>query len=421
MNAYAPTGSTVDMSSINTPIAPASATPTVADEPAATTTVAAASAPAQPDTTVPAQPPASASTTTSSITDIMKSLFTQTNLYIVLGFFAGYFVLYTVLGKFFNQGQEPSVFNLAISRTIDILFFIVFGSVVYILYNKYKADPNANIFADLTKQFTDYVSGPTSSLTTGLFLIIFYFIIYLFRIPNEPATKPFVVSSIENIAWILLVISLFIDFFTYSLGVSFYDLFPFLNFSKKPAATVVPSEKEVFNVSNNIYTYDEAQAVCKVFGADLANYSQIEEAYNKGAEWCNYGWSEGQMALFPTQIETWNELQKEDADRPANSNIPSVKNNCGRPGINGGYMANPYLRFGVNCYGKKPVSTVVEQSRMATKPEKVHPKSEQDILLEKKVEYWKQHKDKMLNLNAFNHVKWSSRDSATTTTNAGKA
>jgi|LauGreDrversion4_2_1035121.scaffolds.fasta_scaffold08595_4 hypothetical protein len=420
MNAYAPTGSTVDMSSINTPIAPALATSTVADEPATTTTVAAASTPAQPDTTVPTQPPASASTTTSSITDIMKSLFTQTNMYIVLGFFAGYFVLYTVLGKFFNQGQEPSVFNLAISRTIDILFFIVFGSVVYILYNKYKADPNTNFFADLTKQFTDYVSSPTSSITTGLFLIIFYFIVYLFRIPNEPATKPFVVSSIENIAWILLVISLFVDFFTYSLGVSFYDLFPFLNFSKKQAATVVPSEKEVFNVSNNIYTYDEAQAVCKVFGADLANYSQIEEAYNKGAEWCNYGWSEGQMALFPTQIETWNELQKEDTECPANSKTPSVKNNCGRPGINGGYMANPYLRFGVNCYGKKPVSTVVEQSRTATKPEKVHPKSEQDILLEKKVEYWKQHKDKMLNLNAFNNVKWSSRESGTTA-NAAKA
>jgi hypothetical protein len=103
MNAYAPTGSTVDMSSINTPIAPALATSTVADEPATTTTVAAASTPAQPDTTVPTQPPASASTTTSSITDIMKSLFTQTNMYIVLGFFAGYFVLYTVLGKFFNQ------------------------------------------------------------------------------------------------------------------------------------------------------------------------------------------------------------------------------------------------------------------------------------------------------------------------------
>jgi hypothetical protein len=126
------------------------------------------------------------------------------------------------------------------------------------------------------------------------------------------------------------------------------------------------------------------------------------------------------MALFPTQIETWNELQKEDTECPANSKTPSVKNNCGRPGINGGYMANPYLRFGVNCYGKKPVSTVVEQSRTATKPEKVHPKSEQDILLEKKVEYWKQHKDKMLNLNAFNNVKWSSRESGTTA-NAAKA
>ena len=29
-------------------------------------------------------------------------------------------------------------------------------------------------------------------------------------------------------------------------------------------------------------------------------------------------------------------------------------NNCGRPGVNGGYFDNPNIKFGVNCYGQKP-------------------------------------------------------------------
>ena len=71
---------------------------------------------------------------------------------------------------------------------------------------------------------------------------------------------------------------------------------------------------------------------------------QMEKAHENGANWCNYGWSKDQMALFPTQKSTWDKLQDND----------STKNNCGRPGINGGVMSNPALRFGVNCYGVKP-------------------------------------------------------------------
>ena len=69
-------------------------------------------------------------------------------------------------------------------------------------------------------------------------------------------------------------------------------------------------QKEVFHIKRNIYSYDDAKAVCKAHGAKLANYSQIETAYNNGAEWCGYGWSSDQMGLFPTQKETWEKMQK---------------------------------------------------------------------------------------------------------------
>ena len=37
--------------------------------------------------------------------------------------------------------------------------------------------------------------------------------------------------------------------------------------------------------------------------------------------------------------------------------IPNHEHDCGRPGVNGGYMKKKDLKFGVNCYGKKPFAT----------------------------------------------------------------
>ena len=103
--------------------------------------------------------------------------------------------------------------------------------------------------------------------------------------------------------------------------------------------------KEVFNVSLNDYSYYDAEPLCLALGAELANYEQVKEAWNKGADWCNYGWTKGQLAIYPTQKDTWEKLQHGPLDE---------KGACGRPGVNGGYFDNPEMRFGVNCYGDRP-------------------------------------------------------------------
>ncbi len=104
-------------------------------------------------------------------------------------------------------------------------------------------------------------------------------------------------------------------------------------------------EPEVFTVKENRYSYDDAEPLCKALGAELATYEQVKEAWDNGADWCNYGWVQGQMAVYPTQPETYEKLQKgTKAQRTA----------CGKPGVNGGYFDNPALKFGVTCYGVKP-------------------------------------------------------------------
>jgi hypothetical protein len=213
------------------------------------------------------------------------------------------------------------------------------------------------------------------------------------------------ITIIEGISWVLFIVIVIVDFFKYFLKIPIMDILSFLfgweKTDLKPVVevkgNVVPTQpNEVFNISNNLYTYDDAQAICSSYDAKLATYDQIEEAYNDGAEWCSYGWSDNQMIYFPTQKATWDKLQK----------TKNHKNDCGRPGVNGGYIANPYLKFGVNCFGKKPKANDDDLARMKANKDYVFPKTEEDLALEKKIKYWKDNADKLLKVNSFNTNKW---------------
>jgi len=153
-------------------------------------------------------------------------------------------------------------------------------------------------------------------------------------------------------------------------------------------------KKQVFNIPGNFYDYENANAICQAYGADLASYEQIEKAYNNGAEWCNYGWSANQLALFPTQAQTYNTLQT----------IPGHENDCGRPGVNGGYIANPKVKFGVNCYGYKPKINKEEDELMKTQPP--YPVTIQEMEMQKRIDFWKKRVDEIL-VSPFNHNVWS--------------
>tara|TARA_Y100000385_G_C13057016_1_gene622515 strand:- start:462 stop:1571 length:1110 start_codon:yes stop_codon:yes gene_type:complete len=104
-------------------------------------------------------------------------------------------------------------------------------------------------------------------------------------------------------------------------------------------------EKEVFNIDKNLFEFKEAEAVCKYYGSEVATYDQVKQAYDKGANWCNYGWVKTGQAIYPIQKEFYDTL----------SDDQKKNNHCGPgPGIVGGFMPSRSLRLGVNCYGKKP-------------------------------------------------------------------
>lgn len=203
---------------------------------------------------------------------------------------------------------------------------------------------------------------------------------------------------------ILIIINAFQYFFSINIVAYVKGLFTsnpqidiVVNQNTPLPSTTIPEikfMKQVFNIPGNYYNYNDAKAICNAYGSNLATYQQVESSYNSGGEWCNYGWSDGQLALFPTQQDTYNELQT----------IKGHENDCGRPGVNGGYIANPNVRFGVNCYGYKPeINSEEEELMKNTTP---YPESNEDIEMNKKINFWKNKVDEIL-VSPFNYNTWS--------------
>ena len=330
-----------------------------------------------------------------------SSIFNKSSFILIAWFLGIYFIAYFILGHFF---PGSAVNNQALlSKTIDILLVACFLIIVITTFYSMNDSQKDNFMSHLLSSFKDFVNNPNSLLTMLSFILVFYLVIYLFRFPMTSETKSMGISFIETISWILIIILLVVNFFKYFLQIPIIDILIELfgldkkkEEEKKEEEPPLEQGDEVFNVSNNLYTYEDAQAICTSYDAKLATYDQIEAAYNDGAEWCNYGWSDGQMIFFPTQKASWDKLQQTD----------DHKNDCGRPGVNGGYNANPYAKFGVNCFGKKPKAKDSDINHMNSKQNVIYPKNKKDIELDEKVNYWKQNADKMLNINSFNANRW---------------
>ena len=376
---------------------------------------------------------------TNATKSFFSSSFTSSNLILTLIFLAIYFVLYFGLGVYFRKENNPAGNQMALSRSIDILIVVTSIILLFYWYKSISSDEKNHIIKYLFDWTKDWLEDPKTIIELGFSLFIFYIFIFIGRVPMTRDTKPNVISFIEGKLWSLFVLILILNFFKYVLRI---DIIAFIfnddwirslddwankltgidktapdnslyktslrkDVSNNVANTVQYKDgsnnvtnavqyKEVFNVSNNLYTYDDAQAICSVYDSKLATYDQVEDAYNNGGEWCNYGWSDGQMILFPTQKTSWDKLQKTDH-----------KNDCGRPGVNGGYIENPYMRFGVNCYGIKPKPKDDDLARMNANQNKSYPKTVQDEVLDAKVQYWKKHANDLLKLSSYNHKTWS--------------
>jgi hypothetical protein len=328
-----------------------------------------------------------------SLDDIVNAIFNLTVFSILFGILIKYFISYLISLAAYN-GKDEETILAGRGLILNIMLFpaLVFGILTF------GGNPT---FEDAITSFQRFLGNPASIFSVISFIIGFYTIIYAVGIPMTNAMKPSSIAFIDSFAWFLFILVLICDFFSIFFNVSLSSLFlgNVLDRITDDVSenTVDVSNDEVFNISNNLYTYENAAEVCSIYGAKLATYDQVEAAYNSGGEWCNYGWSEDQLALFPTQKSTWSKLQQSEA----------TKNNCGRPGVNGGYMGNPLLLFGVNCYGKKPQPTEKELQKMEANAKIAAVESPEEQIEDAKLQYLKDNQDTLLVLNPFNRHDWS--------------
>jgi hypothetical protein len=361
-------------------------------------------------------------TTTTFMENLDSAFFSvvnQTSLIMLVLFLVVYFILSSILANYYKDDTNPVNSQLALSRSIDFVLLLIVG-ILFLSYYLNLEDKH-QVITDLLVWTRDFYNDDSTPFTLAISLFFFYLLIFLLQIPMTEATKPFTIGFLESKFWILLLTVIIVDFFKYVLHVSIIDMIfgrnnelitAWESLYKKPVpvAVVKPAvvdisknkpvatpDKEVFNISNNLYSYEEAQQICKAYDARLATYDEIEDAYNNGAEWNSYGWSEDQMILFPTQKKTWDKLQQ----------TKDHKRDLGHPGVNGGYIDNPYLRFGVNCHGLRPKMSDEDKLRMNAQKDVVFPKSAEDLATEAKVKYWKDNASKLLIVNSFNKDRWS--------------
>ena len=263
--------------------------------------------------------------------------------------------------------------------------------------NSYIPDSQENIIFNALKN-TKVSFVIILLIIIAIYIGIFFLVGNMAQENSNPSVKIFIIV-LEIILWALLVGIIYINIQNYnhenySFKMKMENLFNTeltnlkvkansKNNSEKNCEN--DSNKEVFHVANNLYSYQEAKDICEQHNARLASYEEIERAYNKGANWCSYGWSKEQLALFPVQQELYNELKK----------IPGHEHDCGRPGINGGYIENKNVRFGVNCYGVKPKPDDKDKAYMDSMNQLPVSKEEQQEEQKKQI------------IASFNKNKWS--------------
>ena len=268
---------------------------------------------------------------------------------------------------------------------------------------------------------TSYIPSLNPAVFVIIILILIGYFVFFYYLGDNASSEGMMSSSLSSsestsglgqtvvgviviaVLLVLIVTNALQYFFNISITAYVQNLF-----TNKPTIDIVVDQsnyqpapvpeirfkKQVFNIPGNYYNYENAKALCTSYGSSLATYKQIEDAYEKGAEWGNYGWSDGQNAFFPTQQKTFDNLQ----------GISGHEHDLGRPGVNGGYIANPEVRFGVNCYGHKPKMTPEEQELMKTASP--YPQTVEDQAFQKRVDFWKTKVDEIL-VSPFNYSTWS--------------
>lgn len=269
-----------------------------------------------------------------------------------------------------------------------------------------------NIVNDFYNNIFIIGSNPFVLVVLIVIILIYYVLFSSLGKSNsvDGSSKSIGFVFIESLLWGILILLIFFNGFSYFFNINISTELKKL-FSNEPEITIKSyteneydptnnnndeniDNKEVYHIPGNRFTYNDAKAVCKAFNSDLATFSQIKNAQSKGASWCSFGWSQDQLALYPTSQKDFDKLKNKEGH----------EYDCGLPGVNGGYVSNTYLNLGANCYGVKPKKSSLEEFYF-DKDNQTYPKTFKEQVFDKRVEYWKERIGNII-ISPFNNDKW---------------
>lgn len=272
------------------------------------------------------------------------------------------------------------------------------------------------IVDDTKKNVNNFGNNYTILFILIIVIIIFYLFFLFSGIDSE--SYP-LLNFLNNMLWILLIFIILLNTSSYFFNIDIINEIKnfFTNKNKQDVdiefafekekekekdislnTIHTPSnivKKEVFHIPGNKFTFHDAKAVCKAFDSEIASFDQLKEAQQNGASWCSYGWTDDQLALYPTNENDWNKLK----------NKSDNKYDCGLPGINGGHIKNTHIKLGANCYGIKPEKSKLEKDLELNENNPLYAKTYKEYVFDKRINQWK---DKLGNvmIKGFNNETW---------------
>jgi hypothetical protein len=165
---------------------------------------------------------------------------------------------------------------------------------------------------------------------------------------------------------------------------------------------IIEQEQEVFFVNadneGNKYKKENVENVCRGLDSKLATYSQLLDAVNKGANWCQYGWlndnSKDNNNNNNNKIDVYGYTVNDD-----NTCTPKLNDAPSQP-------ITEVEEFGVNCFGVKPDMDTEFKTQLTQK------KQEKAKILEEEEAQEKEFLERVKgsDILPFNKDKWSSEN-----------
>jgi hypothetical protein len=184
---------------------------------------------------------------------LFYKIFNKANIIFLLWFLAIYFICYFLIDVIFKKNIDDYSYQTRLSKMLDT---VVLTFLLLFLITSYYTIPENEKKEMVENSFTktkDFIDSNISIVYVLGFIILFYMIVYLFQIPMTYETKPLFIAIIENLAWILLMIILFVHFFKTIFELNMLDAIQsFFNWARLPfhsppdtAKASAPSAKNV--------------------------------------------------------------------------------------------------------------------------------------------------------------------------------